>query len=103
MFRKDPDVVMEAVKQDWRALAHAAPELRAARGIVLEAVRQSGEALKYAALALRKAVIESPKSPTLLFELLHEPWFLKIAKVLLADSRLLHIAHEIGTRDTRTF
>ena len=42
----DRELVLEAVRQDGDALAHAVAELRADRELVLEAVRQTVHALQ---------------------------------------------------------
>jgi len=47
-FRADRDVVLEAVRQDGWALEWASEALRADRGVVLEAVARTGDALRFA-------------------------------------------------------
>ena len=49
----DREIVMEAVKQDGRALQCASAELQGDREIVMEAVKQNGDALRYASAELR--------------------------------------------------
>ena len=45
--------VLEAVKQDGRALRYASAALKDDREIVLEAVKQNGDALQFASAALK--------------------------------------------------
>ena len=54
------DVVLEAVKQDGRALEFASEEPRGHRDVVLEAVKQNGAALRYA--TNREVVLEAAAS-----------------------------------------
>ena len=49
--------VLEAVKQDWRALEYASAALKDDREIVLEAVKQYGYALEYASAALQHDLV----------------------------------------------
>ena len=50
---EDRDVVMAAVKHDWRQLQYASAELKDDREIVMEAVKQNGRALKFASAELK--------------------------------------------------
>ena len=56
--------MLEAVKQNWRALSFASAALKDDREIMLGAVRQNGRALRYASAALkddREIVLEAVK------------------------------------------
>ena len=60
----DREIVMEAVKQDGRALEYATEDLKNDREIVMEAVKQNGYALYHASAELkgdRKIVMEAVK------------------------------------------
>jgi hypothetical protein len=51
--RSDREIVMEAVKQDGRALEYASAELRGDQEIVMAAVKQNGWALEWASAELQ--------------------------------------------------
>ena len=58
------EIVMEAVKQNWRALEYASAELQGDREIVMEAVKQDESALQCASVELqgdREIVMEAVK------------------------------------------
>jgi hypothetical protein len=72
-------LALAAVRQDGRALEHAAEHLRADCEIVLEAVRQNGKALVYAAEQLkgdREIVLEAVR---------YRSWMLEYAAEHLRD------------------
>lgn len=52
-LRNDPEIVLEAVSNDWNAISYASEELRNNREIVRRAMVQSGEALYKASEELR--------------------------------------------------
>jgi hypothetical protein len=52
-LKADREVILEAVKNNGKALAYAAEDLRCDREIVMEAVKNNGKALAYAAEDLR--------------------------------------------------
>ena len=52
-LKNDKEVVMEAVRDEWRALEYASEELRGDKELVMEAVRNDGRALEYASEELR--------------------------------------------------
>ena len=65
------EVVLEAVKQDGRALEYASEELRGDKEVVMEAVKQYGRALEYASEELRgdkEVVMEAVKQNGLALE-----------------------------------
>ena len=45
--------MLEAVRQDWRALEHASAEVKADREIMLEATRQNADVLRFASEELK--------------------------------------------------
>jgi hypothetical protein len=53
-FKHDKDIVLEAVKQSWKALQYASEDLKNDPDFVLEAVKQSWKALEYASEDLQK-------------------------------------------------
>lgn len=64
-FRGDKEIVMAALKNDNRVIAHAHKKLRADREVMLEAVKASGLNLEYASDELKKdheLVLEAVKS-----------------------------------------
>eukprot|EP00971_Amphidinium_carterae_P256812 5099008-Amphidinium_carterae.2 len=71
--KRDPEVVLAAVRQDGFALEFAAEECKRDRDIVLEAVRQHGYALKF-------AVEEYKKDREIVLEAVrHHAWALRFA------------------------
>lgn len=63
-YRKDPNILTEAVKQDGHVLIAASKEFQNSPDIVMEAVKQKGFALQYAGLDVRdnkEVVMEAVK------------------------------------------
>ncbi|UWV77620.1 DUF4116 domain-containing protein [Mycoplasmopsis cynos] len=53
-MKKDKDVVLEAVKQNYHALYYASDELKRDKDVVLEVLKQDGDVFRFASDEIKK-------------------------------------------------